>query len=65
MYGYQSNIGEIMSSETKYFCDRCGKKIKYAFSYGYFVSAYEGRQEMDLCKDCRKSFKKWLKSGKI
>lgn len=54
-----------MSSETKYFCDRCGKKIEYAFSYGYFVSAYEGRQEMDLCKDCRKSFKKWLKGDKI
>jgi len=65
-----------MSKEVNIYCDRCGNKIipktkevlnmvflPFFFSilFGDLDSSYK---EYELCLNCRKSFKKWLKEVK-
>lgn len=54
----------------KYICDRCRKPIpvpKKRENFPYFLGrlnedpyGYTRDKEIDLCEDCRNSFKKWL-----
>lgn len=42
-----------------YKCDRCGKaKVKGSI---LFMQGLKVRRDLDLCPDCLKSFKRWLK----
>lgn len=46
-----------------YKCDRCGKEINPLGNYSYSVSVKNlaWASNIDLCLDCLKSFKRWLK----
>lgn len=51
-----------------YICDRCGKQFDYSGCVIRFDAAcddYGGYYEKDLCKDCKKSLKRWLKDGQL
>lgn len=65
--------------KTKAYCDRCGCEIQYR-DYVYLghreyrvkkIGKFEGLDfiikddDIDLCRECEKSFVKWLKDGRI
>lgn len=54
-------------------CDRCGKEFVELSISNTILPYYEIRRwggfdffvrNVDLCKDCQRSFKEWLNSGK-
>lgn len=68
-----------MGRVSKNYCDRCGKEIKYIGWTGWFKpprtllyfiihngnhSGYEYHEgAKELCADCVKSYKEWMKAG--
>lgn len=67
-----SNIGEC-KSKPKYVCDKCGQTIPYVYRKGFAVNKhykqkkydYSVRKEFDLCDNCEKKLKEWLKIKEI
>lgn len=65
-----------MAEICKHYCDRCGAEINHSsFPQTKLVSIYEDyvlgcgpfdyeSQEYELCKDCSKEFKSFLRCGK-
>lgn len=57
----------------KTFCDRCGKEFVRLSDSNVMFPYYEIKRfnpmsalgvDVDLCKDCRSDFAKWLRNGK-
>lgn len=44
-----------------YKCDRCGKGPIRLNGSILFTQGWKIRRDLDLCPDCLKSFKRWLK----
>ena len=47
-------------------CDRCGQRFWHsgcAIRFDAKCDDYGGYYEKDICKDCKKSLKRWLKDG--
>ena len=50
-----------MSSETRYVCDRCGKRELTSTYSVHVASIFDGRRTRAICESCRESFKQWWK----
>lgn len=58
----------------KYICDKCGKEIMYINKKGFVgINKYckstqrniKYKKDIDLCKNCEKKFRKWLKEKEM
>lgn len=56
----------MIKTETKYYCDRCGKEIEKTFTFYYNTHPHTAIRIQhdewgfaDLCDKCRESFKVW------
>ena len=66
------NIGKD-SRHPQYVCDKCGNKIYYEHNKGipvnkYFKQhnkSYVNYKDFDLCNNCEKKFREWLKTKEI
>ena len=65
------NIGT--TRHPKYICDKCGNSIRYTHRKG-FVGLYTYakreknsifKKQFDLCTNCEKKLRKWLKQKEI
>lgn len=68
-----SNIGKD-SRHPKYICDKCGNEILYIGGKGFVgINRYcknthrdqVYKKDFDLCQNCEKKFRKWLKEKEI
>lgn len=56
-----------------YICDKCSKKIEFEYRkgrkvnkyYKYNSKTYTAKKDFDLCSECEKEFRKWLKEKPI
>lgn len=56
-----------------YICDKCNQRIDYTYRqgrkiykyYSYDPKTYAPKKDFDLCTDCEKKFRKWLKEKDI
>ncbi len=57
----------------KYFCDKCGVKIRYTYKRG-FIGLYTYakkeknsvfKKSFDLCKSCENELQNWIKTREI
>ena len=44
-----------------YKCDRCGREFGTLRGVLFFACGFTAKTHTDLCPDCLKSFKRWLK----
>lgn len=44
-----------------YKCDRCGREFGRLRGVIFFACGFTAKTNADLCPDCLKSFKRWLK----
>lgn len=67
------NIGKD-KRHPKYICDKCGNEIMYIQQKGfvginrYCKNTYRDinyKKDFDLCKNCEKTFRNWLKEKEI
>lgn len=66
------NIGKC-KSRPKYICDKCGQVIPYVYQKRFEINKYYKhrkydyaiKKEFDLCKNCEKEFREWLKKKPI
>lgn len=57
----------------KYICDKCGNEIRYTYRRGFMgLYTYARREknsifkkEFDLCSNCEKRLKEWIKEKEI
>lgn len=65
------NIGT--TRHPKYICDKCGAEIQYTYKKGFVgLYTYAKREKnsifkksFDLCANCEKKLRKWLKEKEI
>lgn len=65
------NLGT--TRHPKYFCDKCGEEIRYTYKRGFVgLYTYASREKnsifkkkFDLCSNCEKKLKIWLKEKEI
>lgn len=59
------------SARPIYICDKCGYEINYIYRKGFAVHKYAKWsnscyvKDFDLCTNCEKKFREWLKEKEI
>ena len=49
-----------MMKKERYFCDRCGKEVKYPINTPYNIYWKKTDDYIDLCQECYDDFRSWM-----